>query len=110
VTISLIPKTLVDLSISSDVSPLGAFFACFYIVFLIFLTDLKILDKIVKKSLYKRTQQRDSLLKAIMSGADQSNKYCSYYILKNHRDCLVSPLDLSHYFKCVYLNKSYCDI
>lgn len=67
-------------------------------------------DKIVKKSLHKRTRQRDSLLKAIMSGADRSDKRCSYCISKNHGDCLVSPLDSSRCFECVRLNKSYCDV
>jgi hypothetical protein len=67
-------------------------------------------DKIIKKSLHKRTRQRDSLLRAIMSGADKSDKRCSYCISKNLEDCLVSPLDSSRCFECVRLNKSYCDV
>lgn len=67
-------------------------------------------DKIIKKSLHKRTRQRDSLLRAIMSGADKSNKRYSYYISKNHKDCLISPLDSSHCFKYIHLNKSYYNV
>lgn len=68
------------------------------------------LDKIIKKSLHKRTVQRDSLLRAIMSGANKSDKRYTYCILKNHEDCLVSLLDSSRCYECVRLNKAYCDV
>jgi ABC-type transport system involved in cytochrome bd biosynthesis fused ATPase/permease subunit len=85
-------------------------FTYLYIIFLILLINLKILDKIIKKSFYKRTQQRNSLLKAIIFNINKFNKYYSYYILKNYRDYLISSLNLLYYFKYIYLNKSYYNI
>lgn len=67
-------------------------------------------DKIVKKSLHKRTRQRNSLLRAMMSGAAKSDTRCSNCISKNHADCVVSSLDSSRCYECVRLNKSYCDV
>lgn len=82
----------------------------FLVYFPDFFTDLMMPDKLIKKSFHKRTRQRDSLLRAIMSGADKSDKRCSYCVSKNLQDCLVSPLDSSRCFECVRLNKSYCDV